>query len=60
MQEKDDAASRCSSLGVNHLLRAINNEQANEKKEEQRRMGQNMSIERQNEMFPNNLEHKLK
>ena len=60
LTDKENIAARTSILGVNHLTQAINIEKANEVKEVQRRMGNNMSLEKQNELFPNNLELRMK
>ena len=57
-QEKE--SSKSSVLGINHIMRAQHIEGENEKEAEARRMGAGqLDIEKQNELFPNNIEFRM-
>ena len=46
-------------MGVNHLLQAQNVEKTNAEKDEHRRVGATLSLAKQNELFPNNVQFRM-
>ena len=59
--EQEKMNSMSSTLGVNYILRARHIEEENVKEAESRRAGAGQKdIEKQNELFPNNLEFRMK
>ena len=57
--EKDNAAARNNALGVNHLLQAQNVDRTNAERDEHRRVGATLSLAKQNELFPNNIQFRM-